>query len=1227
MNKIFLNNVGDLAEAQRASFYHFLSTGITEELTNFPNPFIAKIRVAGRRKKVPCLVYLYTNNIKLKGPNYNLTTCLKLDLSYTIQLYIAGEYSYPMDERKSSRKINGSEFSEVSTTGIKTSLNRVRIKQDIFFGELPLMTEEGTFVISGCERVVISQIIRSPGIYFRKEFGTGRKTNYTATIISNKGPWTKVILDDKEKVLFDEKTEKFVKKKKSKYDEKNDDIFECIYIQLNDFKRKSTDSKGKMDADDYTKIYIYDLLAYFGLNLQEISDTLKYPLHLSSHQFKPNIYETDELVRKNREEQALTEDPLRIKDIFYNQRSGNFSIGEIGRYKINKKLGLNLPKDITYLTAHDFIGIIDGLLELKYYDRLNDDIDDIKNKQIRCVGELLQNQIKVGLYRLKKSFIDEALISSNVQKLKSSFDLETYYDPEDWIIDPRPITSSLREFFKTSQLSQFMDQINPLAEMTHKRRISVFGPNGLKRDHISVVIRDIHPSQYGRLCPIETPEGQNAGLIMSMAMFGRIGSLGSIETPYFLMDKGVVFSDKTPIFLNPDQESETKIAFCDVTLNNLNMIESDYLSVKENYLFSVRKTNEVNFITTSPLQIVSLATSLIPFLEHDDANRALMGSNMQRQAVPLLYTQKALVGTGLEPAAILDSGMVIKNYSQGVVEFSSSYVIKVKDKADQKISYYLKKYFRSNQETCINQRPVVWSGEEVFSGQIIADGPGTNDGELALGKNLTIAYMPWEGYNYEDAIVINERVILEDFLTSVHIEEHETNLTYTVAGPEKLTKNLPHLTKYIRRHLDHNGIVKIGSFVKEHDILVGKQTPCEEDPSPEAKLLRALYNLKDNNFRDTSLRAPHGTEGRVIDVRVIPTTLIRTGRTDEAFSTACQIYRIYIAQIRKIQIGDKLAGRHGNKGIISRILPQQDMPYLPDGTPIDIIFNPLGVPSRMNVGQVFECLLGLAGQKLGNRFKVSPFDEVYGKEASRVLVNQKLKEAAIKQNSNWIFHPTYPGKILLRDGRTGEYFDNPITVGKSYILKLIHLVEDKIHARATGPYSMITEQPLAGKSQKGGQRFGEMEVWALEAYGCSNTLQELLTIKSDDIDGRNDMYESILVRKEIEKPNPSIPESFLALIRELNALGLDFSIRKFEGGFYSTTTTKEVEKDIFKELETRLMLRALLARKKAEQFAKSTVGIDKSDIFLVEKHQEKKKILEQLQEKELLKNKSDYLLE
>jgi DNA-directed RNA polymerase subunit beta len=845
---------------------------------------------------------------------------------------------------------------------------------------------------------------------------------------------------------------------------------------------------------------------------------------------------------------------------------------------------------------------------------LSDDIDDIKNKLIRSVGDLLRNQIRVAFYRLQKSledpfdYIDEKFNFNIIKNNK----LENFLETDKWILDPRILTNSLKDFFITSQLSQYMDQINPLAELTHKRRISVFGPNGLKRDHISNVIRDIHPSQYGRLCPIETPEGQNAGLINAIAMYGRISSLGTIETPYFLIENGKIYSTKPPIFLNPEQESSTKIAFCDISVKKNQKINKKYLSIKENYSFSIKKRNDINFMTTSPLQIISLGTVLIPFLEHDDANRALMGSNMQRQAVPLLYPKKAIVGTGFEGNSILDSGMIVKAYSEGIVEISSSNFIKIKDSSKQIITYFLKKYFRSNQETAINQRSLVWNGEKVFSGQIIADGPSTVDGELALGRNLMVAYMPWEGYNYEDAIVINERLILEDLLTSVHIEEYETNVTYCLVGNEKLTRKLPHLTKHVRRHLNQNGIVKIGSYVKEHDILVGKLTPDKEE-TPAKKLFKILYPklVKEKNYRDTSLRVPSGSEGRIIDIRVISNVLVNN--EDPGLSTSSEIIRIYIAHVRKIQIGDKLAGRHGNKGIVSRILPSVDMPYLPDGTSIDIVLNPLGVPSRMNVGQVFECLLGLAGEKLGKRFLISPFDEIYGKEASRILVNQKLKEASLKNNINWLYNPLYPGKIMLRDGRTGEYFDNPITVGKSYILKLIHLVEDKINARSTGPYTMITEQPLAGKALKGGQRFGEMEVWALEAYGCSNTLHELLTIKSDDIDGRNDMYEAIVFDQENEKPTPSIPESFLTLIRELNSLGLDFSLNKINQGFKSTQNIKKKEKDIFKDLENRLKLRALLSRYKSEHSLKPELlkqNLFRKNKNFLDKVEEKKKILD-----------------
>ena len=1174
--KLFISNIGDLAEAQRASYFAFLSSGITEEISQFVNPFVSIVRI-DRGVELNCLVYLSPYEVRIKIPQTTLTDCFERDLSYTIEMYVGAEYCYPIDESKDfvdpKKLANLKEKYQLKEGGPQT-----RVKQDIFLGEIPLMTEEGTFVISGCERIVISQIIRSPGIYFRKEFGTST-TIYTATIISNKGLWTKFIYDTCQ-------------------EECDDSTKSRMYIKLNDVKRKGK----KKFCDDTNKLFLLDFMKYFGFNFEEIYDSSRYPLHLQKQELEGRSFEKDSEITNL------------ITRLFFNQTTGCFSIGEIGRYKINRQLGLNLPKDVTHLTAHDFMGILDGLIELKYYNKVGDDIDDIKNKLIRSIGQLLHNQIRIGFYRLQKTIQEDVFIDPE----RTSFDGERIspynspdYVPAEWILDPRPLTNSIRDFFKTSQLSQYMDQTNPLAEMTHKRRISVFGPNGLKRDHISTVIRDIHPSQYGRLCPVETPEGQNAGLIASVAMYGRIGALGSIETPYFLMDEKQIYAENHPIFLNPDQESGTKIAFCDFSLPNLNPSSLEFLSVKENYFFSLQKQHQVQFLTTSPIQIISLATALIPFIEHDDANRALMGSNMQRQAVPLLYTQKPIIGTGFETAAILDSGMVIKSYCEGFVQFSSSRVIQIQDEATQTITYFLKKFHRSNQETSINQRPIVWQGEKVFSAQIIGDGPGTNDGELSLGRNLTLAYMPWEGYNFEDAIVLNERILLEDCLTSVHIEEYETTLDYSETENEKITPDLPHLTRYSRRHLNKEGIVRLGSFVKEGDLLVGKMIPFEGEPSPENKLLEAIRGKKEKNYRDTSLRVSPGTEGRVIDIRVVMINSFNEEELEFALGgTSYKMIRIYIAQIRKIQVGDKLAGRHGNKGIVSRILPQQDMPYLPDGTPIDIIFNPLGVPSRMNVGQVFECLLGFAGEKLGKRFKVSPFDEIYGKEASRVLTNQKLKQAAKETNTDWIFDSAYPGKILLRDGRTGEYFDNPVTVGKSYILKLIHLVEDKIHARATGPYAMITEQPLAGKSQRGGQRFGEMEVWALEAFGCSHTLQELLTIKSDDIDGRNDMYESILVRKEIRKPNPSIPESFLTLMRELHALGLDFSFQKIEAQIINPEKVQREEKDMFFAMESRLKLRALLARNKIEQFAKRVPMTEQDLEEQIEKRKGKEEIID-----------------
>jgi len=729
------------------------------------------------------------------------------------------------------------------------------------------------------------------------------------------------------------------------------------------------------------------------------------------------------------------------------------------------------------------------------------------------------------------------------------------------LVNPKPIIASIREFFGSSQLSQFMDQTNPLAELTHKRRISALGPGGLNRDRAGFAVRDIHPSHYGRICPIETPEGPNAGLIGVLATHARINSYGFIETPFHKVTNGYVDFENPPVYLTADQEDDFQLAPGDIPITEEQCIGSDVVPVRYRQEFITTKKDQVDYLAVSPIQVISIATSLIPFLEHDDANRALMGSNMQRQAVPLLYPESPLIGTGLEAQAARDSGMVVVSYQNGKVSYVSADKICITDSEGKETSYYLQKYQRSNQDTCINQRPCVWLGEEVIGGQVIADGAATEGGELALGQNILIAYLPWEGYNYEDAFLISERLVYNDVYTSVHIEKYEIEARQTKLGSEEITREIPNVGEYALRKLDENGIIVIGSWVETGDILVGKVTPKgESDQPPEGKLLRAIFGEKARDVRDTSLRIPNGGRGRVLDVRIFTRE-----KGDDLPTGANIVIRVYVAQSRKIQVGDKMAGRHGNKGIISRILPRQDMPYLPDGTPVDLVLNPLGVPSRMNVGQIFECLLGLAAENLNKRYKIVPFDEMHGAEASRVLINEKLMQTKNLTEKDWIFDLRHPGKVTLLDGRTGEQFDNPVTVGISYMLKLVHLVDDKIHARSTGPYSLVTQQPLGGKAQHGGQRLGEMEVWALEAFGAAYTLQELLTVKSDDMQGRNETLNAIEKGKPI--PRPGTPESFKVLMRELQSLGLDIGAYKIEN--LPDGQTRGIEVDLMSNLQNR----------------------------------------------------------
>jgi DNA-directed RNA polymerase subunit beta len=705
-------------------------------------------------------------------------------------------------------------------------------------------------------------------------------------------------------------------------------------------------------------------------------------------------------------------------------------------------------------------------------------------------------------------------------------------------------------------LSQYLDQTNPLASLTHRRRISGLGPGGFDRDRISFAVRDIHPSHYGRICPIETPEGQNVGLISSLTTCARINKAGFLETPFWRVINGKVLIDGKPIYLTAEIEDLYRIAPADISINEHNYLTKNLIPVRYNQDFMTVQPAEVDFISISTVQIVSVAASLIPFFEHDDANRALMGSNMQRQSVPLLLPQKPIVGTGLENQVGIDCRMAIVSGVEGVVNLVTADRIVIRELSGQKVSYKLEKYLRSNQQTCINQRPIIWEGEPIIKGQILTDGPSITASELALGQNVLVAYMPWQGYNFEDAILLNERLVYDDIFTSIHIEKYKIEIDRGLDSSEETTNNIPNLNLSELRNLNKDGIVKVGTFIKPGDIIVGKVLLNDtSEQLPESKLLRAIFGAKAKGAKDNSYRMPDGQYGRVVE------TISFNRRTK--FSYKFEKIYIFIAQIRKIQVGDKIAGRHGNKGIISRILPRQDMPFLPDGTPIDIILNPLGVPSRMNVGQLYECLLGLAGDKLNCRFKILPFDEMYGLEMSRILINKKLRQASILNDEAWLFNPYAPGKMVLIDGRTGQEFENPITVGKAYMLKLIHLVEDKIHARSTGPYSLITQQPLRGKAQQGGQRFGEMEVWALEGFGAAFTLKELLTIKSDDMEGRNETLSAIVKGQKI--PKFGIPESFKVLVQELRSIGLDMSTYRIEK--FSSPTSYETESHIIEKYD------------------------------------------------------------
>ena len=1052
-SKISTFSLPDLVEIQRASFCWFLEEGLAEEIKNFSpiTDYTDNLEL-----------HLLGDEYKLKYPKYSINECKRRDATYSVQVYVPARLI---------NKENGT---------IK--------EQEVFIGDLPLMTDRGTFVINGAERVIVNQIVRSPGIYYKSETDKQGRRTYSSSLISNRGAWVKFETD------------------------KND----LVWVRI----------------DKTRKIAAHVFLKAMGLSDSDIYNGLRHPEYLKKTFRVEGNYTIEEsliqMYAKLRPGEPATVNGGQqiLYSRFFDPK--RYDLGKVGRYKLNKKLNLSIPENIRVLTPQDTLAAINYLINLKFDVGEVDDIDHLGNRRVRSVGELLQNQVRVGLNRLER-IVRERMTICDANSLTPNT-----------LVNPKPIVAAIREFFGSSQLSQFMDQTNPLAELTHKRRISALGPGGLNRDRAGFAVRDIHLSHYGRICPIETPEGPNAGLIGVLATHARINSYGFIETPYYKVENGKVLIKTLPIYLAADQEDEFRIAPGDTPINELLEIKSDIVPVRYRQEFTTSRKDLVDYVAVSPIQVISIATSLIPFLEHDDANRALMGSNMQRQAVPLLYPESPLIGTGLEAQAARDSGMVVVSLEDGVITYISANRICVTNNQGKEISYNLQKYQRSNQDTCINQRPSVWLGEEVVGGQVIADGAATEGGELALGQNILVAYVPWEGYNYEDAFLISERLVYNDVYTSVHIEKYEIEARQTKLGSEEITRELPNVGEYSLRKLDDNGIIVIGSWVESGDILVGKVTPKgESDQPPEGKLLRAIFGEKAKDVRDTSLRVPNGGKGRILDVRIFTRE-----KGDELPTGANIVIRVYVAQTRKIQVGDKMAGRHGNKGIISRILPRQDMPYLPDGTPVDLVLNPLGVPSRMNVGQIFESLLGLAAEHLNKRFKVVPFDEMHGAEASRVLINDKLMNARKMSGKDWIFDLQHPGKIRLFDGRTGEAFDNPVMVGISYMLKLVHLVDDKIHARSTGPYSLVTQQPLGGKAQHGGQRLGEMEVWALEAFGASYTLQELLTVKSDDMQGRNETLNAIVKGKAI--PRPGTPESFKVLMRELQSLGLDIGAYKIE---------------------------------------------------------------------------------
>ena len=1149
----------NLVEIQTDSYKWFLENGIEEVMKEvFP---IASYTETSFIDFVSC---------ELREPKHSFLECKDHDYTYASKLYV----------KLRLRNVDDGEMKE----------------EEVFMGDIPLMTESGTFIVNGAERVIVSQIVRSPGAYISKEMDKNGKMIYNADLIPSRGTWLEfetdpkglinVRIDRQKKMpatvilkalgLDSEKTLKGLFGNNSMLEttiEKDRDLVTpenaLVYIfrklkpgepittegvanfliqKFFDHKRYDLGSAGRFKYRSklgiYSRLagrYLAEDLYYFDENGEEkvylpkgeyiskqtvldlmdkevFENSVKHTKRISVN--KALIEALDRAAPKGKADPELAQ--------IFSGRVNQIKVYVDEKMKETQNIiGTDLNLTVECLTFSDIVAIFSYLMNIMAGFGDVDDIDNLGNRRIRCVGELIQTQFRIGLTKMVKT----------VQQKMSISDMKTSSIKS--LMNIKPLTSTIREFFASSQLSQFMDQTNPLSELANKRRISALGQGGITRDRASMAIRDVHPTHYGRICPIETPEGQNIGLINNLATYAKINKYGFIETPFRVVEKGGRVTDNA-IYLSADDEKDHYIAQANVRMDENGYILDEEVVARHNGENVTVSPKMIDFIDVSPKQIVSIAAACIPFLENDDAKRALMGANMQRQALPLLKPETPYVGTGVEARVAKDAGLAVVSASEGTVEYVDSRQIVVKEAKGRRI-YDLQKFQRSNQGTCINQTAIVKVGDKVKVGDILADGPSMKDGDLALGQNVTIAFMTWEGYNYEDAVIMSERLVKDDTYTTIHIEEYTIDCRDTKLGPEEITRDIPNVSEEARAYLDKDGIILKGVEVKEGDILVGKTTPKgQSEPTPEEKLLMAIFAEKTKDTKDSSLRVPHGGAGIVVDIKIASREA-----GDELPPGVKKSVRVYIAQKRKISEGDKMSGRHGNKGVISRILPECDMPFLADGTPVDIMLNPLGVPSRMNIGQILEIHLGLACKKLGIKIATPVFDGITEKE-----IYDLMDKAGLDPD----------GKTVLYDGRTGERFDERISVGTMYMIKLVHMVDDKIHARATGPYSLVTQQPLGGKAQNGGQRFGEMEVWALEAYGAAHTLQEILTIKSDDRVGRRKTYEAIIKGQDI--PEPGIPEAFNVLVKELSALCMDVRLIDKDGRKIDTDAlAREAQKE------------------------------------------------------------------